>query len=203
MTNTLSVIFQKKFLKSRGLRSSTPKWYFYLFEKISNQNWPPKAFSRTFLAFGKFSIIWGLCPHNPRKYEFSLNFFKVFFFFLRQLSLLKNFLWILGASALSETCGSAIQAYLLEYREKFSCFAIRMYIPLENNTIYLRTSNFQISGKRSGVLPFPAPLGIPYTYDSFHRCEVSWTAGHIWLAFQFLGYFLIIVSGTEGEAPCI
>ena len=31
----------------------------------------------------------------------------------------------------------------------------------------------------------------------------SWTAGHIWLAFPFLGYFLIIVRGAEGEAPRI
>ena len=40
-------------------------------------------------------------------------------------------------------------------------------------------------------------------FQNFHKCEVSWThlAGHIWLAFQFLGYFLKIVRGTDGEAP--
>ena len=38
-------------------------------------------------------------------------------------------------------------------------------------------------------------IATPVTY---YRCEVSWTAGHIWLAFPFLGYFFDNRKGYGG-----
>ena len=36
---------------------------------------------------------------------------------------------------------------------------------------------------------------------AYDRCEVSWTAGHIWLAFPFLGYFFDNRKGCGGRSP--